>query len=169
MPTPSDPGAASGALVEALRTLVREEVTVAVRDSVDDSIANAVTELRATIDERLESLPAGGGGGGGGDGLTEEQVIALCPEFCKQTEFQAEIRRQLEEAFQGVLPGLVKRLRGEIEKRIQTGEAGAPGGVLTMDQIVGSSELKEVLEERFRTMLAYLKQEVIPQVIQQRA
>jgi hypothetical protein len=60
----------------------------------------------------------------------------------------------------------VKRLRGEIEKRIQSGEGGVGStAAVSIKAVVSSSELKEVLEERFRTMLAYLKQEVIPLAI----
>ncbi len=153
----TDSPAATGALVEALRALVRQEVSVA----VDDAVAGAVAEVRATMEERLASLPTGGGGAAPVD---PQQILAIAPQICSLPAFQSEIRKQLEDAFQGVLPGLVKRLRGEIEKRIQTGETGSGVSVAA---VIGSSELKEVLEERFRTMLAYLKQEVIPLAIRQ--
>ena len=151
---------AAAALADAVRAMVHQEVATA----VEDAVAGAVAELKATLDERFSALPAAGGGGGFG----KEEFLAAAPQLCSLPQFQQEIRRQLEDAFQGVLPGLVKRLRGEIEKRIQSGEAGTAAGsgsALTIKTVVSSSELKEVLEERFRTMLAYLKQEVIPLAI----
>jgi hypothetical protein len=163
MPTPNDPGPGAAALVDALRALVRQEVSAAVHSAVDDAVAGAVAEVKATLEERLATLPAASSGGMG-----KEEFLAAAPQLCALPQFQTEIRRQLEDAFQGVLPGLVKRLRGEIEKRIQGGEAGAPGSAaVSIRAVVTSSELKEVLEERFRTMLAYLKQEVIPMAIRQ--
>jgi hypothetical protein len=165
MPTVKETGSSSAAaLAEALRAMVRQEVSAAVATAVEDAVAGAVAELKSTLDERLSTLPTGGEGGGFG----KEEFLAAAPQLCALPQFQQEIRRQLEDAFQGVLPGLVKRLRGEIEKRIQSGEsAGGGGAALTIKTVVSSSELKEVLEERFRTMLAYLKQEVIPLAIRQ--
>jgi len=165
MPTVKESGTtAAAALAEALRAMVRQEVSAAVSTAVEDAVAGAVAELKSTLDERLAGLSATGGGGSFGT----EEFLAAAPQLCSLPQFQQEIRRQLEDAFQGVLPGLVKRLRGEIEKRIQSGEAGGgAGAAVTIKAVVGSSELKEVLEERFRTMLAYLKQEVIPLAIRQ--
>ena len=168
MSTPLDAGDPNATLAAALRPMVQAEVQQAIRTSIEEALDRAVSEMRTTLDEKMVAMAGSGGGGGGG--LSKEEVLALGPEFCKQPEFQTEIRNQLEVAFQSVLPGLVKRLRGEIEKRIASGEAeggAGGGGGASIAEVVSSPELKEVLEERFRTMLAYLKQEVIPMAIRQ--
>ncbi len=159
MSTPTQP-VTTEAFVEALRAVVREEVTSVVRASIDDTVSEAIAEIRATVAE-------GAVGGGSGGPVSRDDIMAHAPEICAHPEFQAEIRKQLEEAFQRVLPGLVKRLRGEIEKRLQSGEVtgGGGGGGASINDVVRSNELKEVLEERFRTMLTYLQQDVIPSAI----
>ena len=157
MPQSTEP-VSTEALVDALRAVVRQEVQSVVRESIDETVSDAVAEIRATVAESA-------GGGGGGGGLGRDEILALGPEICALPAFQTEIRKQLEEAFQGVLPGLVKRLRGEIEKRLQSGEVGGAGGGASIAQVVTSNELKEVLEERFRTMLTYLQSDVIPNAI----
>ena len=157
MPHSTEP-ASTEALAEALRAVVRQEVQSVVRQSIDETVSDAVAEIRATVAESS-------GSGGGGGGMSREEILALGPEICALPAFQSEIRKQLEEAFQGVLPGLVKRLRGEIEKRLQSGEVSGAGGGASIDQVVNSNELKQVLEERFRTMLTYLQSDVIPGAI----
>lgn len=156
MPTGKESAAAATALAEALQAMVRQEVTSSVGAAIEEAVAGAIAELKSTVEERIAAIPAGGGS------ISGEAFLAAAPQLCALPQFQQEIRRQLEDAFQGVLPGLVKRLRGEIEKRIQSGEAGGGSGAVSIKAVVSSNELKEVLEERFRTMLAYLKQEVIP-------
>ncbi len=161
MPTPTE-SVSTEALVEALRAMVREEVTTVVRASIDDAVSDAIAEIRATVAESANA-PSGDGAA-----ATRDEIMALAPDICAHPEFQTEIRKQLEEAFQGVLPGLVKRLRGEIEKRLQSGDVGGGGGGVggaSIMEVVRSNELKEVLEERFRTMLTYLQQDVIPSAI----
>ncbi len=155
-------------LVAVLRGYIRSEVTTILQQSIDQAVGDAITEIRTTVDEKLSTLAATGGSPVDQE-IAPSTLLKIVPELCSTPEFQSEIRKQLESAFQGVLPGLVQRLRGEIEKKLQSGETPrATSGGSSVSEVVNSDELKELLEDRFRTMLTYLKQEVIPMAIGQR-
>ncbi|MGE3165262.1 MAG: hypothetical protein AB7O52_10180 [Planctomycetota bacterium] len=78
-----------------------------------------------------------------------------------------EFNRRLEGAFQTVLPQLIKRFKAEIDERLQQAQAsGSGGGELDFQKFANSDAMKEMLDDKFRHMLIYLRQDVIPKTIQ---
>ena len=168
MPSSSPTNVEPAQLMAVLRGYIRSEVTSILRHSIDHAVGDAITEIRTTVDEKLSTLAATGGPSVERE-IDRTTLLEIVPELCSSPAFQTEIRKQLESAFQGVLPGVVQRLRGALEKQLQSGEVSqATTGGSLVSEVLNSDELKELLEDRFRTMLTYLKQEVIPTALGQR-
>ena len=108
--------------------------------------------IRAVVREELARLA-----GEDGSSPTTVAAVIASPELHKQ------VNAHMEAAFQTVLPQLIKRFKKEVEERLQT-----VGGTVNAEAIAGSEKLKELLDARFRQMVLYLKQDVIPRSIDQR-
>lgn len=81
--------------------------------------------------------------------------------------WKLEFNRRLEGAFQTVLPQLIKRFKAEIDERLQQAQSSnSGGGELDFQKLANSEAMKEMLDDKFRHMLIYLRQEVIPKTIQ---
>lgn len=82
-------------------------------------------------------------------------------------EFKNEVNACMEKAFQTVLPQLIKRFKEEIDERLKevVGSSVAASG-LDLGSLANSDELKEMLDGRFRQMMLYLKQDIIPKVVE---
>ena len=78
-------------------------------------------------------------------------------------EFKAYVNGCMEKAFQTVLPQLIKRFKAEVEERL----SGATGQSVDVDGMINSERMKELLDGRFRQMLLYIKQDVVPKAVQQ--
>ena len=72
----------------------------------------------------------------------------------------------MEKAFQTVLPQLIKRFKKEIDERLQEIVGGGGAAGMDLGSLANSNELKEMLDGRFRQMMLYLKQEIIPKVVE---
>ena len=63
---------------------------------------------------------------------------------------------------------ILKRFRSEMEQAVSelpsSSGAGTPSD---LQSVINSTEMKEMLEDRFRQMLLYLKTEVIPKAVKQ--
>ena len=140
-------------LMDTIKEAAREEAKLA---------GNA---LLSKIEE--QGVPAGEGANGG------DVVAALndrAAELFASQSWRKELNAVIEGAFQTVLPQLVKRFRKEIEQQVSKIPAGAEGEAAAaapadIDSIIGSVEMKEMIDEKFRHMLMYLKQEVIPKAV----
>ena len=69
----------------------------------------------------------------------------------------------MEKAFQTVLPQLIKRFKAEVEERFS-----GSGESVDVDAMINSERMKELLDGRFRQMLLYIKQDVVPKAVQQK-
>ena len=90
---------------------------------------------------------------------TQSEPSFNSQEFLSSAEFRSTINTLMEEAFQSVLPQLLKRLKQEIEHRVQNQPH------VDFASLVNSEQMKEMLDGRFRQMMLFLKQDVIPKSI----
>ena len=116
-----------------------------------DALRAMVREEVAAMRVELETSGFGG---------SELSIAAII----EAEEFKAHVNGCMEKAFQTVLPQLIKRFKAEVEERISS--AGAGGG--DADSTINSERMKELLDGRFRQMLLYIKQDVVPKAVQQR-
>ncbi|MEE8143408.1 MAG: hypothetical protein V3T77_09940 [Planctomycetota bacterium] len=122
-------------------------------NSEETILATMRDMVKEEVQKACEKLPSGNAATGGASG--------------DSSQLKKEIKAQLQEALKAVLPELVKRFRLEIEKHIPaSGENGSGEAAPDLRAMINSTEMKEALEERFRSMLLFLKQEVIPKAIQ---
>lgn len=127
---------------------IRESVRAEVRDAIDVG----------ALEERLRSEI--GTGGGAAEGDPAQVFLDRASEIFAQEPVKAAINTMIQDALQAVLPSLVKRFRTEMQKAFTE-----LGGGVNIEDVVNSTEMKEMLEDRFRHMLLYLKQEVIPKAM----
>lgn len=139
-------------------------------DALKNEVVNALrTEMqgpmKADLLRELQSA-AGDASASGGDPVAA--CIERADEFFGADAVAKIVNGKVTEALQAVLPTLVKRLREEVESVASGGGGGGGGGAPAgIESVVNSNEMKEMLEDRFRQMLLYLKQEVIPQAMKQ--
>lgn len=129
---------------------IRESVRAEVRDAID----------LGALEERLRSELGSHAAVGGEPGDPAQVILDRASEIFAQEPVKAAINTMIQEALQAVLPSLVKRFRTEMQKAFTE-----LGGGVNIEDVVNSTEMKEMLEDRFRHMLLYLKQEVIPKAM----
>lgn len=142
-------------LMETIRETAREEAKLA---------GNAILT-------KLEEQASATGGGDGGDVV--QALSERAGELFASQSWRKELNGVIEGAFQTVLPQLVKRFRKEIEEQMSklpaaSGDgSAAPAAAAPADvnSIIGSTEMKEMIDEKFRHMLLYMKQEVVPKAV----
>ena len=123
------------ALVHSLKAFVRSEVQACLGEANSSS-----------------SGKSGGSGKGGVD------VKKLTADLLASAELTNHINNCLEQGLRNVIPQLIQRLKTEAG----SGGEGGSAGPRDIQSVVNSVEMKEMLEDQFRTMLLYLKQDVIP-------
>ncbi len=139
--------AAGAQLLSALRTVILEET------------GRAVGEVTAKLESRLAETPRGS--------AQTPDLKKLVEEIGASSAFKDRINVSLEQGLRNVLPQIVQRMKQEIDDRLKGKGSGGNGSEAPgVKSVVNSIEMKEMLEDRFRTMLLYLKQEVIPKEIQ---
>lgn len=134
---------------------------------VEQAAAGLISLVRSVVREELAHFSTGSGDGGGGGG-GGDPVLALCSrahELFEAPSWKEEFNQRLEGAFQTVLPQLIKRFKAEIDERLADAQSG--GGEADYKRLANSEAMKEMMDDKFRQMLLYLKQEVIPKAVQQ--
>ncbi|MEM7165252.1 MAG: hypothetical protein AAF581_07295 [Planctomycetota bacterium] len=158
--------------------VVNEQRMVEVVSGLMDTIREAAREEaklagNAILAKIEEQLPAPGSGGGG-DGQDVVQALSeRASELFQSQNWRKELNSVIEGAFQTVLPQLVKRFRKEIEEqmsKLPAPAASADGEAVAaaptdVNAVIASTEMKEMIDEKFRHMLMYLKTEVIPKAV----
>ncbi len=146
-------------LVTALRAVTTQSGGGEADPNLKESI---LASVRQEFGEQIKAAAAG-----------SQDPVQACidraDELFASEGFAAAVNAKIQEALQAVLPTMVKRFRSEIDQAIASGSSGGGegGGPSNIDAIVNSTALKEMLEERFRSMLLYLKQDVIPKTVSQ--
>lgn len=107
--------------------------------------------------------PGAGAPGAGGADLVS-QLAGQAAQLFGEPTWKHEVNSLIEAAFQSVVPQLVKRLQKMVDERPARGAETA--GVVDPQSVVNSEAMKEMIEEKFRQMLLYLKQDVIPKTLQ---
>lgn len=126
---------------------------------LDEVVAGLGEALRAMVREEIDAVRSELGTG---DGAGEVNIS----ELVETEEFGAHVNGCMEKAFQTVLPQLIKRFKAEVEERITgSSPSGAP---VDADALINSERMKELLDGRFRQMLLYIKQDVVPKAVQQK-
>jgi hypothetical protein len=137
------------------------------RELLEDFARQIANPLKNRVCEELRQELRGADGGAGAVG--DDSVIRVCLERAEHLfaapAWQNAVQGIIHAAFQEVLPSLVKRLREDIDQRL-SGAGGGGGGGASISEVVNSVQMKEMIDERFRSMLLYLKQEVIPKALQ---
>lgn len=139
----ASPQGSSADLMDALKALIQEETS------------RALAEVTKKLDARAAETPRG----------ATPDIKKLVDEIVGSATFRDRVNGSLEQGLRNVLPQIVQRMKQEIEDRLKTKPGGGSESV-SVKTVVNSIEMKEMLEDRFRTMLLYLKQEVIPKELQ---
>ncbi|MFN0057258.1 MAG: hypothetical protein ACKVX7_02275 [Planctomycetota bacterium] len=164
-------------LLSAMRALAQPAASVNTdalkREVLEDFAKQVAGPLKTRVCEELRKEFSGvssSGGKGGGAAVSAEEIVKICVQHAEQLfvspSWQKAVQSIIQDALQNVLPGLIKRLREDIDKRLGEGGGAESGGGAGISKVVNSAEMKEMIEERFRMMLLYLKQEVIPKAVQ---
>gem|GEM_PF-3921092 len=168
-----------------LRSRVQDGIEGQLNEFMEsDRWKDAVREVATT------AVPAGGGGESEGGGMNTEQVRVLVgEEIRRRTEeaFQEMVPRYVGKFLDDKLPPpeffeslvSITQVRQEIETRLRgsgSGSAvrgyGSPGGpgesaIFTnmIGRLLSSDELKEMLDDKFRVINNYIKNELIPKTV----
>lgn len=130
------------------------------RATVRAEIQNALN-LDSLKEELRDELSSGASAGPCTESDLGSLFVENAAEVFAQEPVRAAINGMIQEALQSVLPSLVKRFRSEMQNAFTD-----LGGGVNIEEVVNSAEMKEMLEDRFRHMLMYLKQDIIPKAIQ---
>ena len=132
-------------------------------ESVQGFSDQLVAVIRAVVKEELASVETRIADAGAGGGSVSTDELLKSPAFSKG------VNDCMEKAFQTVLPQLIKRFKDEVEERFQDFNKGGGGtGNVDVKSLANSEAMKEMLDGRFRQMLLYLKQDIIPKAIDQK-
>ena len=127
--------------IEARLESASQLVLNGLRDLVSTEVQRVANDLLKNLPKPESAAPA--------ESVDLEQ---LRHELESSEAFTDHINKCLQEGLKNIMPGLIKRLKPESVPVDPT-------------SIIASVEMKEMLEERFRQMLLYLKQEVIPKEV----
>jgi hypothetical protein len=143
------------------------------------------TQIKALVDSAVEAqvgTSGGGTGGGGGGGLDRDAVASIVEEVLKPT-LTAHVGKFLDEKlpppeyFESL--ATLGQVREEIDRRMSGSSAGlrAPSGAFTgspgdsavftnlISRILGSDDLKEMIDDKFKVINNYIKNELVPRVV----
>ncbi len=148
--------------VACIRDVVREELANAGSSpSADINLDELKSELR---EELRRDIVATGSEGSGADPV--QACLENAETLFASEEWKKQVNQMIQEALKGVLPTMVKRFRTEMEDAMGDLPSGS-GGDGDSSSVINSTQMKEMLEDRFRQMLLYLKTDVIPKAVKQ--
>ncbi|MCI0652188.1 MAG: hypothetical protein L0Z55_09925 [Planctomycetes bacterium] len=133
----------------------------AVEELVRGEIRKSYALFEKKLEERIAELPKPS------PSVAVPDAQKLAQSLSQSGALRTEINKALEESFKTLIPQLIQRFRQDIDQRVGS-QGGGGGGGTDVHAVVSSTELKEMLEERFRAMLLFIKQDVIPKELQRR-
>jgi hypothetical protein len=168
--------------LDELRTRVEEGIEGRLEEFVQsDKMREAVAAIAQTV------MPAGGGGEGGGGGPSPEAIKKIVSdEIIRRTDeaFQDLVPKHVGKFLDEKLPppeffeSLVTRtqVQQELDKRLKAGSgsarAASPGGpgesaifANMIGRVLSSDELKELIDDKFRVINNYIKNELVPRAV----
>ncbi len=137
------------------------------QEQVQQSLNQLGDSLRAMVKEEVAAALSGqasspeSAGANLSPEVLSESLKDAAPELFASMEWKKEFNSLIESAFHTVLPQLIKRFKLEVDQRLKEGG----GGSVDVNDLVSSTEFKEHIDEKFRHMVLYIKQDVIPKAL----